>query len=217
MRRKPNNIYSHRAFKSYGDGRNKQGFRRNAVAKDRNRIPWDVCIVCNQNSFYSSVHTCTEKQMHKPFASAYLRNGDVHDSKREENEGSEEEEDSTLELESDSYIIFIRASLELLMSPQDTKRVVDGAQIDMGSNITSSVGLLLLPAVKVANMRNVEPQMGNSRKRLNGIGISVRSLEITMFHFHFGGFQYSVMLNIFPGPTPLIISQKDLDSMERNY
>lgn len=65
--------------------------------------------------------------------------------------------------------------------------MVDGAFIDKGSNIISSVGLLLLPAVRVPNMRNIEPMMGSKQQRLNGIGMTEGILETVVFYFHFRG------------------------------
>lgn len=62
------------------------------------------------------------------------------------------------------------------MSPQATECVVDGAVIDTGSNIISSMGLLLLPVVRVANMRSTESKMGNRQKRMNGSDRSVGTL-----------------------------------------
>lgn len=77
--------------------------------------------------------------------------------------------------------------------------------------------MLLLPAVQVANTRNVKPKMEEKEIRLNRIGASVENLGTIRFYFLFWGCEYSLQLNIAPGPTPLIISSKDLDVMRFNY
>lgn len=48
------------------------------------------------------------------------------------------------------------------------------------------------------------------------ISRSVKTLETVVLYFEFRGRKYSVTLNIVPGPTSLIISHEDLDSMGRH-
>lgn len=146
-----------------------------------------------------------------------MSNGVVQDSDDDENEESEEEEDVALEQELESYILFTIAVVAFGMSPQNSKWVADNALIDTGTNIISSVGLPLLSAVRAANMRNIEPKIGSNQKHLNVTGRSVRASVTVTFYFHFGGRDYSVMLNILPKATPFIISRRDLDSVRLNY
>lgn len=99
------------------------------------------------------------------------------------------------------------------MSPKYTKWVVDGDFMDTRSNIISSVRLSLLPAVKIAKIRNMKLDMKDNKSFLNGIGEPVDTLRTIDNSFHFVGLKYSVTLKINSGNTPLIISHKALDDM----
>lgn len=68
-----------------------------------------------------------------------------------------------------SITLFTRAVEATDMSPKYTKSVVEAAFIDIGANNISSIGRSLLSAVKVANMRDVKPNMNHNKRRLNGI------------------------------------------------
>lgn len=103
------------------------------------------------------------------------------------------------------------------LSPSQTAWIIDGTMIDTGSNILSSVGGPRLPATKIASMRTTQPLMGKNQKQLGGIGSPIKTLGTFKFYFHFGGREYSVILIIMPGPTPLVISHKDLDNICLNY
>jgi len=104
------------------------------------------------------------------------------------------------------------------MTPKETKFVVDAALVDTGSSNLSTIGLELLPGAKVANMRNMQPIMGNEKKKIAGIGTSkVFTQGTLMFYFLFGGKEYKVKLYILPGCTPLIFSHKDFDKFGLNY
>lgn len=102
-------------------------------------------------------------------------------------------------------------------SSKETKCVLDGALLDTRANVLASVGLSLLPAVCVANMKNVEPKMDDSQKLLKEIGKSLSTVGTILFYFHFGRQEYSVKMNIVPGHTPLRISHKDLDDIGLSY
>lgn len=66
-------------------------------------------------------------------------------------------------------------------------------------------------------MRNVKPDRKNNRRRLKGIGTSEGTLGRMEFFFHFGGRECSVKLKVFRSVTPLIVSNKGLERMGRNY
>lgn len=67
----------------------------------------------------------------------------------------------TIRKESEAYIVFTRATVAMGMSSKHNKLIVDGPLMETGSNIILSVSFLLSPAVRVANMRNIEQKMGN--------------------------------------------------------
>lgn len=100
--------------------------------------------------------------------------------------------------------------------PKKNSGIVGGAMIDTGWNVVSSVGLLLLPATRVGNMRNVKPVCIQKLKRSSGIGKSTSTVDILKFYFHFGSREYGVDLNIVSGAMPLIISHQDIENMVRN-
>lgn len=82
-------------------------------------------------------------------------------------------------------------------SPQDTKCTVDGALIDTGSNIISSVGFFIIGR-KSCQREKYKAKMSTRQIRLNGIGLSVGKLEAIMNYIHFGNQEYSEILNIVP-------------------
>lgn len=73
------------------------------------------------------------------------------------------------------------------MSPKKTKRVVHGALIGIKSSIILFVGVLLLLAARITNVRSMEPNRKENRRRLNGIGKSVDILGIIEVFFHYAG------------------------------
>lgn len=94
--------------------------------------------------------------------------------------------------------------------------MVDGALIDKRSNFLSSIGLLLL-AIKLANMKNVEPLIGNKHKQLNSIATEIAILGTILFYFQFESKENCVNLSIITSQTPLIITYKDTNDMNLNY
>lgn len=97
---------------------------------------------------------------------------------------SDKERMETLESEQQSYIVFTMAVVAMGMSPKGTKRVIDRALIESGSNISSSVGLLLLYAVRVAIWRDIEPKKDGSQKLFKDLETSVSSVETILHYFH---------------------------------
>lgn len=102
-------------------------------------------------------------------------------------------------------------------SPKYTRWVLDRAPIGAGSNIIFSVERSPVPPVKIANMRDVKPDMKKNERRLNGIGKSVDTLGTMEAFFHFRDREYSVTSKIIPGNTLFIISHKYLNYMGLNY
>lgn len=219
LRMRDNEERTRRAFKGYGDIHQNPNPnpRRGQGSRDVKRVPWDVCIICNRKGCHSSVHRKAGNSMYRKFAKAYLAGQNMPECSDDESDDSDGSLEENIEPESQAYIVFTRATAAMGMSPKKTQWVVDGALIDTGSNVISSVGLPLLPSARIVNMRNTEPVLGNNPKRLGGIGSVVSTLGTYLFYFHFGGREYSVNLNVVPGPTPLIISHKDLDGMGLNY
>lgn len=83
--------------------------------------------------------------------------------------------------------MFVKAVVVMGMSQSETKCVLNGARIDTGSNDLNFVGLSLLHAVCVADIRIVEPKMDDAQKRYKRIGEKVITVQIILFYFHFGG------------------------------
>lgn len=77
----------------------------------------------------------------------------------------------TLELETESYIVFTRSAVLMGMSAQEGTRVVNGTLLDKGSNIIPSVRLPVLPAMRGVNMKIFKGMKGSRRKRLNTTGM----------------------------------------------
>lgn len=103
------------------------------------------------------------------------------------------------------------------MSKKQTEWVVDGAIIGKGSNILSSVELPLLPAAKIANMKNVSLSIGEDQEKLGGIGSETTTPGTVKFLFFTLGEKYLVIFNTVPGTTAPIISHNYLDSMGLKY
>lgn len=59
--------------------------------------------------------------------------------------------------------------------------------------------------------------MRNKPKRSGKVADAVEAPGISMFHFYFGGNEYSVKLRIVPGSLPFIIFRNDLDRSGLNY
>lgn len=94
---------------------------------------------------------------------------------------------------------------------------MDGAVIDTGSSILSTIGNELVQGAVVASCLKTQPVYGQSSRTIGGIGNTVKTMGTLKFHFMFGSKVYDMMLHILPGATPMLICHKDLDSMGFNY
>lgn len=201
-------------FKTYGDSSTRN--HANKEGRFKKKIPWDVCIVCNQKGCHSSVYRKTGDKLYKRFAHSCFAGNDQGDNEDDTSE-SEEEEFEEVAHESESYITFTGATAAMGLAPKQTRWIVDSALIETGSNVISLVGLPLLLAVQIANMRNCDPLFGKDPKKVGGVGSSVDTIGTSLFYFHSRGLEYSIELNIIPGTAPLIITHKDLDDMVLKY
>lgn len=181
------------------------------------KMPWNTCIICHQKNCHSSQPLESGKQLYKQLVRANLKGGNDHHSDKEEIEANPADEEAHNNSDAGTYIVFTRAVAAMDMSPKHTKCLVEGALVDTGSNITSSVGPFLQPAVKIADMRDVKPDMNNNERRLDGIRKLVDTLSLMEFFFHIDGREYLVTLHIIPCSTPLLIPHKDLDDAGLNY
>lgn len=66
-------------------------------------------------------------------------------------------------------------------------------------------------------MRNTSPVFGKDQRQVGGIGSTTKTIGTLQFYFHFGEREYAIKFNIVPGPTPQIISHKDLNNLSLNY
>lgn len=119
------------------------------------------------------------------------------------------EEFENIAYESESYISFPRATVAIWMAPKKTIWIVKGALIDTGSNILSSVGLPLLPTMKIAIVRNTASLNVKFRNKLENWfnSLDFRDFLILLQNER----KKDVKLNIVPGTSPIIISQENLD------
>lgn len=84
---------------------------------NRNRIPWDLCIVSNKKAFHSSIHRQAGKQINKTFARAYFPGETIDDEENEESEKSLEAEAQNVEEDSESYISSTRFTAAMSLAP----------------------------------------------------------------------------------------------------
>lgn len=138
--------------------------------------------------------------------------GRADDSKRSGNEIDEE-----VEVDSESYITFTKVSVVMDMPPERTKWVVNGAMMDIGSNVVSPFRILFSSGGKHFKYVKYKARTRKIPKRITCIRQSIQTLESLKFYFHFGDREHSVIFNIVPCATLLITSHKGLDNMDLNY
>lgn len=94
--------------------------------------------------------------------------------------------------------------------------VIDAALIDTGSSILATVEKQLVPACLAANVHRTRLEKSKSRS-ITGKGGQSKSEGTIYFLFYFGGRIYSIEVNVVPGISPLIFSQRDIVRMCLNY
>lgn len=122
--------------------------------------------------------------MYKLFAKAYFSRRVDSPPGEEFGEELKLNEHEHIDEDSESYIAFTRTTAAIGMSPKPTERVANGAMIDTGSIILSSVGLTLSPAVKLVIMRNISPLIRENQKKRGVLGSKTTILRTLNFFFH---------------------------------
>lgn len=117
----------------------------------------------------------------------------------------------------ESNIALAKATAVLGMVPKQTRWIVGGALIDTGSIMLSSVVLPLLPAAKVAYMRNTDTPFEKHPTEVVGIGLTIKTIGTPIFFFHLEERSTAIKLYISPSRIPLITSRDDLDSIGLNF
>lgn len=84
-------------------------------------------------------------------------------------------------LSSCSRILPLKEKKRMSMSQKQTEWVIDGAMLDTGFNILSTVGLPFLPTAKIANIRDISALMRENQKGLEGIGSAITTFEKLKF------------------------------------
>lgn len=86
-----------------------------------------------------------------------------------------------IEPESESYVVSMRALAAMALFLKGTQWIVDEALVDTSRNILTPVGLTLLPAVRVPNMRNQEPHIQKNVMNIIGIEKFIHTLGCVFF------------------------------------
>lgn len=100
---------------------------------------------------------------------------------------------------------------------RNTNCILNGAMIDTGPNVVSSVRLPLVLAARISDMRNRKPVSGENAKRITDIGAETVTVEMLKCFFHFGGREYFVNSNILPIPTTFTVYHKFLHEIGMKY
>lgn len=138
-----------------------------------------------------------------------------HDSSDAGNEENQEEEEHVPHND-EAYAAFSffasssRETIAIGVPPRSAPMIVDGALIDTGSSILSSIGEVLTTALRAAS--NKPAKFESWIKKIRGIGgIELLTLGTIPFSFFFGAETYDVLVHVVKGDSPLIFSHLDID------
>lgn len=199
---------------------------RSGTKGDRSRKNWvppDVCIVCHKKGCHSSKHKTRSDRIKSYVAQALLADHDADEESFSDSSGEKTNEDGSSEDDqggqSNLAVAFhvhesrVLASMGLgtFQSP------INGAVIDSGSSILSTIGERLVNGAKAVTAVQFNPRYDLEKTTIGGIGTSWKTQGQFKFGFIFGHLLYEMDVHILPGISPLLISHKDLDRMGLNY
>lgn len=114
------NLNKYRPFKGYGQGSRRSRTYNRATESGKNKIPWDVCIVCSKKCRYSSRNRNAGRYATRKIAKAYLA-GDVPDYESDGESETENEEDDE---EIQAYANFARTTAAMGLSARNSDYVL---------------------------------------------------------------------------------------------
>ena len=134
--------------------------------KERSRVLWNVCIICNKKNCHYSYHIEQVRRVFRNFSRAYFGD-DVEEDRRKNYEDADEERNDK---DGESFFASARATVAMGLLPKSDRFVIDAALIDTGSCTLSTEGHDLLPASKMASVRKKNHVMGGKGRKIGGIG-----------------------------------------------
>lgn len=128
-------------------------------------LPWDRCIICNRKGYNYSQKRESGRQLNKPVAKAYHNEANDGDCIKKRLKPHLMTTSSSSALMPNSILLLPVVSQQSLFRLKFTRRIVDAALIDTGSNNIFCAGLLLLPVAKIANMKSMRQDMKDNERR----------------------------------------------------
>lgn len=165
IRRGPHIKEHHHTFRRYSNTPRRRNYEWRSMHGSHKKEPWNTCKICDKKGCHSSLYRNSGKQLYKRFAEAYLNGLYDHGSGKDAIAAFLDAEEKQINSHTDSYIIFSRAVAAMGMLPKDSKRLVDRAVIDTGSNFISFAKRWLLAAARTANKRDVKSDMKTNERR----------------------------------------------------
>lgn len=202
-------------FKGYGKG--PRG--RWKKWKRKKYVPPDVCIICDKKGCHSSKHGRQSKALLSQMATVLFTDDLGNESDTSTSDESGDEEDSDTPIAAGNLAIAYHVNAERSRNYMGIQRSkdVEGAVIDTGSSILSTIGKDLVNAAVAVSCIRTSVAYGSKPRKIEGIGPIVQTLGTFEFHFMFGSKVYGMKVYILPGASPLLLCHKDLDDFGLNY
>ena len=207
-----------------------RGYGRGPGYKARKKkvrfIPPDVCIVCDRKGCHLSKHQKKSSVLLSRAANIFFADKESKESTDPESDSDsdissnddEEEQISKANYTVSFHVATVRSMMALGMARSNRPFLVDGAILDTESSTISTIGSDLVPAAVVASALPTEPNYEAGKRKLNGVGNIVASTIGYMdFPFYWGGILYNCGVYIVSGPSPFLLSHKDMDHFGLNY